>query len=105
MCLYRGNDSFHEYTNLTNTKQSDLRSMPQAFYVVRVLVGIVTIVGNVVIIIYFVNFPVVRKTSNYFRVSLAFADATSGLDAPLSLLINFVIEFHKGWCPHLRHCR
>ena len=96
-----GNDSFQEYTNLTNTKPSGLRSMQHAFYVVRVLVGIVTIVGNVMVIISFVKFPVVRKTSNYFLVSLAFADATSGLGAPLSLLINFVNEFHMGWCPHI----
>ena len=68
-------------------------SLVAIFYAAGVLVCIATLVGNLFVIISFAKFPVLRTTSNYFLLSLAIADGTSGPATMLFLLLNLATGF------------
>ena len=69
-------------------------SLVIGFYAAGGLVCIATLVGNLFVIISFAKFPVLRTTSNYFLLSLAIADGTSGPATMLFLLVNLATGFH-----------
>ena len=100
---YVENSSTQAFTNVTGTPS--IVETPMAvvhmFYAFRVLVSAITMVGNGLVVICFVKYRAVRTTSNYFLVSLAFADVASGPAVLLSLLINIVNEFEINWSAHI----
>ena len=69
------------------------------FYTTRVLVSVATVAGNAIVIKCFMTFPAVRTSSNYFMLSLAVADLTSGPATLLSMITNICIE-QTNW--HVR---
>ena len=98
---FTGNSSADVSANYTNATMADLQlpvTMLHVFYVVGIFVCIVAIVGNLMVIISFVKFSYVRTTSNYFLLSLAFADLTSGPAVLMLLLINLANAFQiSSW--------
>ena len=69
------------------------------FYAIRVLVSVATVAGNVIVITCFMGFPAVRTSSNYFMMSLAVADLTSGPATLLSMITNICIGL-TSWHVH-----
>ena len=99
-----GNTSIDVITNFTTVAPRELKlpvTMLNIFYVIGIFVCVVAIVGNFLVIISFMKFPVVRTTSNYFLLSLAFADITSGPAVLLFLLINLVNDFKRNSLMHI----
>ncbi|KAI0215393.1 Adenosine receptor A3 [Lamellibrachia satsuma] len=92
------------YTNWTADKRSEI-DIPLylviVFYVAGILVCVATLVGNLLVIVSFTKFPVLRTTSNYFLLSLAFADAASGPGVLLFLFINLATDFRLNKHTHL----
>ena len=98
---YLGNCTTPEFANSTTVITASLlpEFMLYVFYACRVLVGIATILGNVMVIICFAKFSAVRSTSNYFLLSLAFADVVSGPSSLLAVICNVAHENTK-WNMH-----
>ena len=99
LCL--GNCTTPEFANSTTVITASLlpEFMLYVFYACRVMVGIATISGNVMVIICFAKFSAVRTTSNYFLLSLAFADVVSGPSSVLAVICNVAHENTK-WNVH-----
>ena len=98
-CL--GNCTTPELANSTTAITPSLlpESMLYVFYACRGFVSIATILGNVMVIICFAKFSAVRSTSNYFLLSLAFADVVSGPSSLLSMIYNIANE-NTQWKMH-----
>lgn len=61
-------------------------------------VGIIAVIGNLLIIIAFFKVKQTRSRTNYYIVSLAFADLLVGIiEVPACILVSFCLLIERLW--------
>ncbi|XP_069139460.1 dopamine receptor 2-like [Argopecten irradians] len=95
---YNGSD----WTNFTNITDADMDSKRPIIGIVLSLFSVVTIVGNILVIIAVFKEMYLRTVTNYFIVSLALADLmVGGIVMPFSIsmeVTNGVWLYGEEWC-------
>jgi adenosine receptor A3 len=61
-----------------------------AYVVIESLIGILTLIGNSIIIFLFIKEKALKTRTYYYVVSLAIADFFVGLTTPLSILVRLI---------------
>lgn len=84
--------------NISGEDLSSLQPINIPYTVCETLIGILAILGNGIVIIVFRCDKKLRKTSNYFIISLAFADFLLGLiGIPFAILVSNISSL-KSFC-------
>lgn len=83
--------------NITENLELDRSQLHIPYFVIEILVAILAVIGNFLVITVFLREKRLRRRTNYYIISLAFADFFVGI-----LGIPFTILVSKKWlyCSH-----
>ena len=95
--LLNFSESDAETLSCTEDFELDRSKLDVPYAVVEILVAFFAVIGNVFVIIAFLSDKKLRKRTNYYIISLAFADFLMGLiGIPFAILVSIkTIYVHK----------
>ncbi len=96
---YNGSTIIPQFSPISNHGNIVLNNIEYTFYVIRLMLGIFTFVGNGLTMLAFYKFQYLRSITNIFIISLAFSDFLSSFVPLMYLLLKEMGRNNAFWLP------